>query len=335
MAIEFTRKYLKEKPVARPDVSVVVTNWNGRELLQACLQSIYDKTTDIRTEIIVVDDASTDSSAELVRSKFPDVKLVLNQTNLGFARANNRGIELATGRYVLLLNSDTVLLNNAIKILADFLDTRPDAAVCGGCLKNKDLSTQISYGSFPTFFQALVDALFLNDLFPRAGLPNRGAFPPESAVSPRKVDFIIGADMLIRKEIIDQLGLFDEQFQAYCEEVDFCYRIRQEKRGKAYLVPSAHIVHLCGMSYSKLGERQIQLLYSGYVKFLRKHHGNLYALATRILYAWHHFVKFCVRCVSWLLSSGELKNVKKRSVLNAWYTVWYSVFPDAEPAPRS
>lgn len=321
--------------MTRPDVSVVITNWNGRELLQACLQSIYDKTTGIRTENIVVDDASTDDSVELVRSKFPDVKLVLNQANLGFARANNRGIELATGRYVLLLNSDTVLLNNAIKILADFLDTQPDAAVCGGCLKNKDLSTQISYGSFPTFFQAIIDALFLNDLFPRAGLPNRGAFAPESAVSPGKVDFIIGADMLIRKEIIDRSGLFDEQFEAYCEEVDFCYRITQEKHGKAYLVPGAQIVHLGGMSYSKLGKRQIQMLYSGYDKFLRKHHGSLYALATRILYAWHYIVKFCVRLVSWLLSSGELKNVKKRGVLHAWYTVLYSLFPNTRSTPRS
>ena len=321
--------------MARPDVSVVVTNWNGRELLQACLQSMYDKTTEMRTEIIVVDDASTDSSAEMVRSKFPDVKLVLNETNLGFARANNRGVEHATGRYVLLLNSDTELLNNAIKILADFLDTHPDAAVCGGCLKNKDLSTQISYGSFPSFSQAIIDALFLNDLFPHAGFPNRGAFPPESTVSPRKVDFIIGADLLIRKEIIDQLGLFDELFQAYCEEVDFCYRIRREKRGNAYLVPGAQILHLGGMSYSKLGERQIQLHYSGYAKFLRKHHGSLYALATRILYAWHHVVKFCVRLVSWAISSGEQKVMKKRSVLNAWYTVWYSAFPNAQPAPRS
>ena len=326
---------VKEEPVAGPDVSVVVTNWNGRELLQACLQSIYDKTTGIRTEIIVVDDASTDGSAEMVRSKFPDVKLALHETNLGFVRANNHAIELATGRYVLLLNSDTVLVNNAIKILAEFLDIQPDAAVCGGCLKNKDLSTQISYGSFPTFFQAIVDALFLNDLFPRAGLPNRGAFPMASAVGPRKVDFIIGADLLIRKEIIDQLGLFDERFHAYCEEVDFCYRIRQQKRGQAYLVPSAQIIHLGGMSYSKLGERQIQMHYSGYDKFLRKHHGNIYAVATRMLYAWHYFIKFCVRLVSWLLASGERKNVKKRSVLNALYIVRYSVFPNARSASQS
>jgi GT2 family glycosyltransferase len=108
-----------------------------------------------------------------------------------------------------------------------------------------------------------------------------------------------------------------------------------EKRGNAYLVPDAQIVHFGGMSYSKLGERQIQMHYSGYDKFLRKHHGSLYAHATRILYAWHHSVKFCVRLVSWLLSSGERKSVKARTVLTARYTVRYSLFPDAQSASRS
>lgn len=320
--------------MGKPDVSVVVTNWNGRALLEACLRSIYDRTTDLNAEIIVVDDASSDGSADMVRSTFPDVILVANQTNLGFAGANNRGAGFATGRYVLLLNSDTVLLNNAIRILADFLDTHPDAAVCGGALKNEDLSTQISYGSFPTFSQALVDALFLNDCFPRAGFPNRGAFPPASTVTTRKVDFIIGADILIRKELIDRLGLFDEDFHAYCEEVDFCYRVRRENPGQAYLVPDARIIHLGGMSYSKLGKRQIQLTYSGYAKFLRKHHGPIYALATRMLYAWHYAVKLCVRSLSWLFSAGERRNVNRQTILNAWYTVRYSLFPDMRRAAR-
>jgi GT2 family glycosyltransferase len=320
--------------MSNPDVSVIVTNWNGREMLQACIHSIHEKTSGVKSEIIVVDDASTDGSSELVRTKFPDVQLIINQTNLGFARANNHGVKYATGRYVLLLNSDTLLLNNAIKVLVDFLETNPDASVCGGCLKNMDLSTQISYGSFPSFSQAIVDALFLNDLFPLAGLPNRGAYPSASLISPREVDFIIGADMLIRREIIDQLGLFDEQFQAYCEEVDLCYRIRKTKLGKVYYVPDAQIIHLGGMSYSKLGERQILMHYSGYNKFLRKHHGDIYALATRLLYAWHHFVKLSFRLVDWLVSPLELRNMKKRNVINAWYTVQYSLFPKEQLPSR-
>ncbi len=322
-------------PSGVPDVSVIVSNWNGSGLLRDCLQSIYDRTRDVAFQVIVVDDASTDDSAAMVRSEFPGVTLIVNERNVGFARANNLGAEHATGRFVLLLNSDTVLINNAIKVLVQFLDEHPDVPICGGCLVNADHSMQISYGSFPTFFQALVDALFLNDLFPRTGLPNRGSYPPASQTVPRKVDFIIGADILIRKDVIDRMGLFDEEFGAYCEEVDFCYRATRESGKNVYYVPDARIVHLGGMSYGNLGERQIRLTYRGYDRFLRKHHGGAYAVATRLLYAWHHGVKLCVRSAAWLLSSAELKPLRKRGVLNAWTTVRVSLRPNDQPGAQN
>ena len=316
-------------PSGVPDVSVIVSNWNGSGLLRDCLRSIYDRTQDVALQVIFVDDASTDDSAAMVRSAFPGVTLIVNDRNVGFARANNLGVERATGRYVLLLNSDTVLVNNAIQVLAEFLDKHPGAAICGGCLVNADLTMQISYGSFPTFSQAVVDALFLNDLFPRAGFPNRGSYPPASLTVPRKVDFIIGADILIRRDVIARMGLFDEEFGAYCEEVDFCYRVTGGFGRNVYYVPGARIIHLGGMSYGNLGERQIRLTYRGYDRFLRKHHGWGYAFATRALYAWHHGVKLCVRCVVWLLSSADAKPLRGRGIRNAWNTVRYSLRPNA------
>jgi GT2 family glycosyltransferase len=316
--------------VTQPDVSIVLTNWNVRDLLRDCIRSIYDKTQGVSYEIIVVDDASTDGSVEMLRNEFPDVKLIINDKNLGFAKANNRGVQFAKGRYILLLNTDTLLINNAIKILFDFLEGHQDVGVCGGWLKNEDLTSQVSFGNFPSFSQAVIDALFLNDLFPKAGLPNRGVLPREAMNSPMEVDYVTGADILIRKELIDKLGLFDERFRIYCEETDFCYRVKHEAKKKVYFVPEAQIIHFGGMSYSRLRKYQIQLHYSSYNKFLTKHHGKVYAFCTRTLYAWQFLVKMIVRFFRYIFASRQKREEKKIYLLNSWYVVRYSLAPNEE-----
>lgn len=311
-----------------PDVSILITSWNGCDLLRNCLHSVYEKTAGLTYEIIVVDDGSTDGTAEMIRREFPEVKLIVLEQNVGFAKANNRGVKVATGRYVLLLNTDTLLLNNAVKTLVDFLETHPETGACGGWLLNSDMSSQVSFGTFPSFHQAIVDALFLNDLFPWAHLPNRGVCPDSSITEPIEVDYVTGADILIRKDLIDQIGLFDERFQAYCEETDFCYRLKHEANKKVHFVPQARLIHLGGMSYNKFPEYQACLQYSSYHKFLTKHHGAAYSFLTRFLYAWHYFVKMIVRFLRYLLSSQETKEDRKRQWLTAWYIVHYSLAPN-------
>ncbi len=316
------------------DVSILITSWNGRDLLRECLRSVRDKTRGISYEIVVVDDGSTDGTPEMLRNEFPSVRLLVSKKNEGFVKANNRGVQQTSGKCVFLLNTDTVLVNNAIKILFDFLESHPEAGACGGWLKNRDLASQVSYGSFPSLSQALVDALFLNDLFPKAHFPNRGVFPDDRIRTPIEVDYITGADILIRRELIDQIGLFDENFRAYCEETEFCYRVRHYAKKKVYFVPEAQIIHLGGMSYIKYRQHQLQLMYSSYNKFLRKHHGAVYSFATRTLYAWHYFVKMVVRLVRYLFAPRNRREEQRNVLLNAWYSVRYSLIPSEETTVR-
>jgi N-acetylglucosaminyl-diphospho-decaprenol L-rhamnosyltransferase len=309
------------------DVSVLITNWNGQKMLEDCLRSLRRKTTSVTYEIVVVDDGSTDGSVEMLRREFPDVLLLQNQQNLGFVRANNRGVQATRGRYVLLLNSDTILPRDSVGILARFLDDHPGTGVCGAWLKNADGSSQVSYGWFPSLLQAIVDALFLNSLFPESNLPKLAAFPPARVHHPKPVCYVSGAAFMIRHSLIETLGLFDERFIAYCEEVDLCYRVRHAARQEVYFVPEATVLHLGGGSYGKLPEYRIQLVYSGYDRFLKKYHGGFYTLSTRVLYAWHHGVKALARFARWLISGKRTRAQRHAMLRHALLSVRFSLLP--------
>ncbi len=314
-----------------PDVSIILSAWNVCALLRDAIRSVYEKTQGVRYEIIVVDDASTDGTVEMLRSEFPGVRVIAMEKNVGFSRANNMGAEIAKGKYIFLLNTDTLLVNNALRILVEYLDTHPDVAVCGGCLKFPDMRNHISYGHFPSFHQAIVDALFLNDLFPSAQLPNRGAYPPASVVDPREVDYVTGAAILIRKELVDRYGLFDERYRAYCEETDFCYRMKHEAKKKIMYIPDAQVIHFAGVSYRNVKKYQTQLMYSSYDKFLKKYHGAFYSFATRLLYAFHFSVRTLSRVIKFLVAGNKAE--RWNDVKEVWYCVRFSLLP-ADEVPR-
>jgi GT2 family glycosyltransferase len=303
-----------------------VTNWNGKAVLGSCLESVIEKTRDLTYEIIVVDDASTDESAAMVRARFPEVRLVERAVNGGFVKANNDGVRYVKGEYVLLLNSDTVLLNNALMILAAYLDGHAGTGVCGGWLRDAGGGSQVSFGSFPSLPQACVDALFLNDLFPSCNFPNRGVRPPSNASRPCTVEYVTGAALMCRRELIDRVGLFDERFRAYCEEVDFCCRILQEGYSTAF-VPAARILHYGGASYGRLGRKKIQIQYTSYNLFLTKYHGTAYAFLTRVLYAFHYTGKLVLRTVRFMIAFRTPLAPRSQAMLEAWYAVLYSLKP--------
>jgi GT2 family glycosyltransferase len=310
-----------------PVVSILIANWNGQDVLRDCLLSLAERTRGIEYEIIVVDDASTDRSVEMVRSEFPSVRLVVRTVNGGFVKTNNDGVRIARGKNVLLLNSDTLLLNNAVKILSEYLDEHPKVGVCGGWLQNPDGSSQVSFGHAPSFLQALTDAFFLNDLFPSAGFRSRGVLPRPGWTSPRSVEYITGADLMIRRSFVERFGLFDELYEAYCEEVDLCRRVRIAGGLDVHFVPEAHIVHLGGFSYGKRVERHVQMQHISYQKYLTKYHGQFYALLVRLLFAWHYLVKGAVRTARLVTAPRTKREGRKRETLAAWYHVRYSIWP--------
>lgn len=313
--------------MSEPEISIVFANWNTRDYLRECLHSVMEKTIGLTYEFIVVDDGSTDGSVEMLRAEFPQVRVLVNEKNMGVAKTYNRGVALARGKYVQLLNTDMILINNAIGVLRDFLETHGGVGACAGWLRNSDMTSQVSFGDFPSFHQAIIDALFLNDIFPHSNLPNRGKHPEEGMTNPIEVDYVTGASMLIRKDLVDRFGFFDERYTSYCEETDLCYRLKHIAKQKVCFVPGAQIVHYGGGSFGKLRQYQLKLHFSSYDKFLRKHHGALYSLCTRVLYAWPYLIKLVVRFIRYLIAPVGRKGEMKAHALNAWYAIRYSLFP--------
>jgi GT2 family glycosyltransferase len=264
------------------DLSVVIVNWNTREFLSRCLRSVYDTTPDLDFEVIVVDNGSTDGSQEMVRQEFPGVGLIVNTENRGFAKANNQAIRRSRGRYVLLLNSDAFVRENAIEHTIAFMDGHPEAGMAGCKLLFEDGRLQPSCYAFPTLFTEFLIAVGLDRLLPRSRLFGKYGMTYWDFDDIREVDVILGAFMLVRATAIDDVGLMDERYFMYSEEVDWCYRLR-EKGWKIYFYPHVEAVHLGGGSTRRVRAEMLIRLYGSRIEFFRKHHGRLSARLLKLV----------------------------------------------------
>lgn len=234
------------------DVSIIIVSYNTRKLLKKCLASIKKHTKEVNYEVIVVDNASTDGSVDAISNfQFPvsNFHLIRNGKNLGFARANNQGVERAKGRYILLLNSDTKLKDDTISEMIMWMDGHKNVGIATCRLVNPDGETQATGGYFPNLLRIFLWASFLDDL----PLISRifGSFHPHGSFfkKARRQDWVTGAFFLVRREAADTLGGLDEKFFMYVEEVDYCFRAR--KAGwEVWYVPEASIVHEAGASGS-------------------------------------------------------------------------------------
>mgnify|MGYP001770858936 CR=1 FL=1 len=277
-----------------PRVAVVIVNWNVRDLLAACLTSLYadlDR-AGLEAQVWVVDNASTDGSPEMVRSQFPQVRLIANRHNAGFAAGNNQALrevlaltldpDSSSEDAVLLLNPDTEVQPGALAALVDWLKKGPRAAVIGARLSYSDGSFQHSAFRFPRLMQIAFD-LFplpprlyesrLNGRYPRA-LYERGA--------PFEIDHPLGAAMLVRSAAIRQVGLLDEGFHMYCEEIDWCMRMRAAG-WRAYCVPRAHVLHYAARSTGQIRTAAFVHLWRSRQRLYAKHYGLLTQAAARAL----------------------------------------------------
>lgn len=231
------------------ELSVIVVSYNTKDDLKNCLSSIYEQTHDLEFEVIVVDNASSDSSPAMVKALFPQAKLIQLNANLGFGTANNAGAKLATGKYLLFLNPDTLLFNNSLKLSLDQAKSLPVFGVLGIRLLFADKSIQPSGGYFPNFTRLLAWQLFIDDLPFLKNLikpihPDVSFF--KHSFSP---DWIMGAFLLTQKDTFKQTGGFDEKIFMYGEELELCYRIKKLKL-KAYYLEHPSIIHLQAKSSS-------------------------------------------------------------------------------------
>jgi GT2 family glycosyltransferase len=255
------------------DLSIIIVNWNTRDLLTRCLQSVYDTTRNLDFKVIVVDNASTDGSQEMVRQEFPDVRLIANAENLGFAKANNQAIRRSRGRYVLLLNSDAFVRENTIEHMVALMDGHPEAGMAGCKLVHEDGRLQPSCSTFPTLFTEFCIATRLDKFFPKSALFGKYRMTYWDFDDVREVDVILGAFMLVRATAIDEVGLMDEGYFMYSEEVDWCYRFK-EKGWKILFYPHVEALHLWGGSIRQIRIEMLIQMYRSRIAFFNKYYGR-------------------------------------------------------------
>ena len=245
------------------DLSVIIVNWNTEELLRNCLRSVYETIEGLAFEVIVVDNASGDGSVAMLKVEFPQVRRIENYDNRGFAAANNQAFRAMTGRYALLLNSDTVLTGGAVRELFAFMEEHPEAVMACGQLLNADGSKQNSIARFPTIPSLLLNMPLLETLF-----PDRYPSKRRDYSHPIEVDSCIGACLMVRKSAIDGVGGFDERYFFFFEETDWA-RTMKEAGGKIYHVPTARIHHLQGKSVGTSVRSRMHFYRSRYLYFMK------------------------------------------------------------------
>ncbi len=264
------------------DVSIIVVNWNAQDLLRKCLQCVQTTVQQVTYEIIVVDNASTDGSQAMVRNEFPAVIQIENSDNAGFTRANNQGIAISQGRYILLLNSDAFVENHTIDAMVEFMDNHPEAGMSGCKLLNEDGSLQPSCYTFPSLTTEFYTALQLDKLLAQHREFGKYKMSWWDFNDVRDVDAVMGAFMLVRREVIEQTGGMDESYFMYSEEVDWCYRIKQQG-WKILYNPEAQAVHLWGGSSQQVRVEMFLQLYRSRVAFFRKNYGGASAFLLKMI----------------------------------------------------
>lgn len=309
------------------DLSIVIVSWNVSGLLRRCLNSIgcpeapgvRDRSgglglgadgTDLTTEIIVVDNGSCDGSVEMVRKHFADVILIANEENWGFSAATNQGIGVAHGRHVLVLNPDTEVTGDALGTLVAFADAHSDVAMAAPQLLNPDGTIQSSRRRFPTLLTALLESTWLEPCVPPGMLKRYYVLDrPDDVI--QDVDWVTGAAMLVRREAIDDVGLLDEGFFMYSEELDWCRRLR-EKGWRVVYVPTAQIVHYAGKSSEQVvGARHIYFQTSK-VRYFKKHHSQLTGEALRWFLLANYVWQIGLEGTKWLV--GHKRPLRARRI---------------------
>jgi hypothetical protein len=272
------------------DVSIIVVAWNVRDFVYNCLKSVFEETKGIKFEAIYVDNGSEDDSIEMVKNEFPEVKIIENSENLGFIKANNQGIKIARGRYVLLLNSDTIILDNAIAKTVGFADGHQEAAVVGCKVLNPDKSLQRSCFMYPSILNAFLSATYLYKVFPKSRFFAREEMTWWDFDDVREVETIKGCFSLVRMEAIKQVGLMDELLFVYGDDIDWCYRF-VKKGWKVLFTPEQRIIHFGGQTTKKTVSKFQHQLFGSVLIFVKKHYSYPTFLVYRFLTSLHFFIR--------------------------------------------
>ncbi len=297
------------------DVSVIVVNWNTKGLLLDCLRSVNPYGGKRRVEIIVVDNGSSDGSADAVRAEFPGVKLIETGENLGFARANNIGIRESKGRYVCLVNSDVRILDDCLERLAEYMDRNPTVGIVGPRILWPDLSMQDSCRNFPSLWNNFCPVIGLDRVFKGYKLFSGEHMFCFAHDQEAEVDFLAGCFLMIRREGLDQVGLFDERFFIYSEEIDLCKRF-WKSGWKVMFFPGAQAIHNARSSSSKAPLRFHLEQQRSRLQYWRKHHNRLSFIFFYMLIIFQHSIRLGACVGRWVVQPRARQKSKEGIIKN-------------------
>jgi hypothetical protein len=261
------------------DLSIIILNWNTRDMMATCIDAIVQHGVGIAYEVVVVDNASTDGSQDMLAMRFPWVRLIQNTENVGFAKANNRGMRESRGANLLLLNTDAFVQAGSLQAMLHVLQAQPRAGLVGAHLRNADGSFQASHTPFPNLGQ---EFLILSGLGRKLFGPHYPSQGPDERAGPQQADYVEGAALLVRREAFEQAGGLDEGFFMYAEEVDWCFTLKRAG-WQVWYAPDARITHLGGGSSKNRKTAREADLYRSRVRFFRKHYGAAQANALKTL----------------------------------------------------
>jgi GT2 family glycosyltransferase len=286
------------------DLSIVIVNWNTKAMLADCLESVFEPGTGLESEVFVVDNASADGSAAMVRERFPQVRLIANTQNVGFARASNQAIKESVGRYVLLLNPDTEVLPGALRTLCDFIESHTKVGAVGPMIVNPDLTLQSSCNPMPTLWREFWRLMLLDNIVPQS------IYREEDwdTTAAHEVEVIQGDCLLLRREALSNVGLFDEAFFMFTEEVDLCFRLLRAG-WLLYWVPMARVIHYGGQSTCQVARKMFTELHRSKVLFFRKTKGAWGCLAYKLIL----FLTALTRILASITSPSRSSQATQRS----------------------
>jgi GT2 family glycosyltransferase len=257
------------------DMSIVLVCWNNLDYLEPCMVSLFEGEIRSTFDVVVVDNGSTDGSQAMLAKKYPQVQIIQNKGNVGLGRASNQGIEATSGRYILLLNNDTIVDGPSLDAMVDFLESNSEAGAVGCRLLNPDGSFQSGYADFSTLLEEFLITTRLGDLV-REGYPSHGDTDQVKAVG-----WLSSACLLLRRCALDQVGFLDEEYFIYGDETDLQYRLN--KAGwKVYFLPTANIIHYGGRSMDRWRRRK--MVYRGKMLFYKKNYGFIKTLLLRTMF---------------------------------------------------
>lgn len=298
-------------------LSIVIVSWNVRDLLEQCLHSVARQKGSPQLEAIVVDSASSDGTVAMVSQKFPWVRLLAQDENVGFPRGNNIGLRAARGEYLLLLNPDTIVQDGALGRMVEYMETELRTGALGPRLRYPDGAIQPSRRRFPTLMTAFFESTWLEPWAPPPILRRYRALDlPEDAIA--EVDWVMGAALMVRRAVVEQVGLLDEAYFMYSEELDWCRRIKEAGWRVVYF-PEAEIIHYEGKSSEQAVTARHINFQRAKLRYFRKFHGRFFSGLLRTFLLLNYGWQLALEVAKGLL--GHKRALRRQRVAAYWQVI--------------